>query len=151
MNNKGFTLLEVLIVVMIIGVLTSIAVPNYTNAVEKSRLTEALVNSKAIVDAAQRYVQMDPTQEGQSFTSANIADVQLQGGSWDNAAAGTVYTTKLFSYTLGTTTGTVVTVTRLTGNYLYTFTVNDHNQKTMTTSASGNKVLTNLKNFLESL
>ena len=150
MNNKGFTLLEVLIVVMIIGILTGIAVPNYTNAVEKSRLTEALVNSKAIVDAAQRYVQMDPTQEGESFTSANIADVQLQGGSWD-ANPGTVYSTKLFSYTLGTTTGTVVTVTRLTGNYLYTFTVDDHNQKTMTTSATGNKVLTNLKNFLESL
>ena len=37
MNNKGFTLMEMLIVVAIIAVLVAIAIPVFTNQLEKSR------------------------------------------------------------------------------------------------------------------
>ena len=36
-NNKGFTLMEMLIVVAIIAVLVAIAIPVFTNQLEKSR------------------------------------------------------------------------------------------------------------------
>ncbi len=47
-NAKGFTLLELLVVVLIIGLLTSIAVPGYRKAVEKSKVADALTTMQAV-------------------------------------------------------------------------------------------------------
>ncbi len=49
--QKAFTLVELLVVVLIIGILSAVALPQYQKAVIKSRFTEALTNLKAISDA----------------------------------------------------------------------------------------------------
>lgn len=156
--NKGFTLIELLVVVLIVGILSSVALPSYTKSVEKARLSEALVNAKVLLDAAQRYVDMYPEEGGKAFTKNNIADIGLKGGSW---TSNTVYTTKLFKYTLGTAPSngssavTVVTVERADngGSTLYEFTVTDDSKRNFNNSkgSMGAKMKANIKNFLEVL
>lgn len=51
MSQQGFTLIEIMIVVVIVGVLASIAYPNYTKYVQKGNRVEAQAD---LLDAAQR-------------------------------------------------------------------------------------------------
>ena len=51
----GFTLIEMMVVVVIIGILAAIAVPLYSKTVERTRIAEAVDILKAIRDAEMRY------------------------------------------------------------------------------------------------
>ena len=54
-NNKAFTLIELLVVVLIIGILAAIALPQYQKAVMRARVTEAIVNTRALFNALEVY------------------------------------------------------------------------------------------------
>ena len=80
-NQKAFTLIEMLVVVLIIGILAGIALPQYNQAVEKARLSEVLINVKAIEGAMDSYLLAN------GFPSDNVClrdvgYIDLSGGEW---------------------------------------------------------------------
>lgn len=54
-NNEGFTLIEMLVAVLIIGILASIALPQYRKSVEKSKASQALTLLQSLYQSAQVY------------------------------------------------------------------------------------------------
>lgn len=56
-KQKGFTLIELMIVVAIIGVLSAIAVPAYKNYVTKSEVASAVATMKSLITPAELYYQ----------------------------------------------------------------------------------------------
>ena len=70
-NRKGFTLMEVLIVVLIIAILSAVAVPQYQKAVMKSRYSAMMPIGKAIANGNEAYYM----EKGQYATSPTELDV----------------------------------------------------------------------------
>lgn len=54
-NNKAFTLIELLVVVLIIGILASVALPQYQKAVMKSRFSTLKNLTRSLADAEERF------------------------------------------------------------------------------------------------
>ncbi len=67
-NQKGFTLIELMIVVAIIGILAAVAIPQYQNFTKKSKASEAKVILDGIITAEAAYFAESDTFAGDLTT-----------------------------------------------------------------------------------
>ena len=104
-NNSGFTLLEIIIVIIIVGVLASLALPRLFSTIEFSRSTEAFAALTTIRSSMERCRLMkgDSYEDCDSFSNIDVD----QPGEIANAH---------FTYTFSTATtdGYTITATRNT-------------------------------------
>jgi type IV pilus assembly protein PilA len=98
-GKKGFTLIELMIVVAIIGILAAIAIPNFLKFQAKSKQSEAKTNLKGIYTAETGY--FGEANSYNSFDMVNWSPVGTARYKYDIGAAGTLPT--------GVTAGSVTT------------------------------------------
>lgn len=110
-NRRGFTLVEVLTVVLIVGVLTSIALPQYTRSIERSRATEAMVGLKALNDAVYAYAAGRTGANACPLSFKKLATVMPGSLSGD----GSTLTTKDFVYTINSASNALIPGTDCAG------------------------------------
>lgn len=74
-NNKGFTLVETIAVIIILGVILSIAVPSITNVVKSTNKNRMISDAETFISEVKEYVESDTIgNTSDTYTLENIKD-----------------------------------------------------------------------------
>ena len=73
-NRKGFTLVELLIVVAIIGIIAAIAIPNLLNAIQRGKQKRAMADVRSVATAAEAYAVDSNVYPGAGYTAFSSTD-----------------------------------------------------------------------------
>lgn len=99
-NTKGFTLIEVMIVVAIVAILAAIALPSYENYITKSKIKEAQSNLIGLSLSAESGYQRQLSYPVATLTSTSAVKGQFTTWSPSSASFTYEYTSAGASYTI---------------------------------------------------
>ncbi len=88
-NQQGFTLIELMIVVAIIGILAAIAIPAYQDYTVRSKMTEALNVASSAKAAVSEYLISEndwPSSADEAGFTTDIDSKYVQSVKWDSSA-----------------------------------------------------------------
>jgi prepilin-type N-terminal cleavage/methylation domain-containing protein len=92
MRRRGFTLVEIMIVILIIGVLLAIAVPQFLRAKEQSLSKVCIANLRDLEYAKELYAMDNKLANGAPCTLPDLWPAYLKGIAFPNCPAGGTYT-----------------------------------------------------------
>jgi type IV pilus assembly protein PilE len=127
---KGFTLIEILMVVALIGILAAIAIPAYNDYVTRGKLVEASTN---LSDLRVKFEQS--FQDNRIYNNFVLGDGSANSCNLLPAAAtSAIVGAKYFTYTCTAAANTYsVTATGLGNLSAFSYTINQDNTKTSAT------------------
>jgi type IV pilus assembly protein PilE len=125
-HQKGFTLIEVMIVVAIVAILASIALPSYTSYIQRSRITEAVSGLGEMKVKMEQFFQ-----DNRTYVGACAAGTVAPLPTGDRA--------KYFDFTCPTLSASQFTVTATgKGNMAgFTYTIDEANVRATTAVPAG--------------
>ena len=126
LKEKGFTLVEIMIVVAIIAILSAIAIPNFMTARSKSRANACRANLRQLESAVEQYA-MDNTLADQASCSMTLIiptyikkTPQCQaGGTYGNSPAGGAGPVSNDVFVVGGTPWCTIGATPASGGYAH--------------------------------
>ena len=90
-NTAGFTLVEIMIVVAIIGLLAAIAVPNFVQARTNARRSTC-INNLRLVDAAKEQYALENNKDSATTPASGDLTAYLKGGAMPTCQSSGSYT-----------------------------------------------------------
>ncbi|WP_258000273.1 type II secretion system protein [Bacillus sp. Marseille-P3661] len=78
-NNKGFTLVELLAVIVILGIIAAIAVPSIGNIIDNSKKDAHVANARQLIEAARLKVASEGINITTTATELQMTDLVSQG------------------------------------------------------------------------
>ncbi|EGR0625479.1 pilin [Vibrio cholerae] len=113
-QQQGFTLIELMIVVAIIGVLAAIAVPAYKDYVKKSQASSALATLKSLVTPAELLIQSDGLISG----GVAVLGISASSNTLGTISVGSNNTSLEFLFDAGDMANTKLTMSRSTSGWV---------------------------------
>ena len=112
--QQGFTLIELMIVVAIIGILAAIAIPQYQNYTGRAQLSDAIVTASGLKAAVAEYYQTKGSFTGADSGTGGIPTAASNAGKYVDSitvATGVITATMRGSGLATCVTGKTVTLT----------------------------------------
>ena len=122
--QRGFTLIELMIVVVIAAILAAIAIPSYQDYIRRGRITEAVSALSEARVKMEQFFQDNRTYAGTCVTGT-VAPPLTNTANWTFACSGQ------------STTAYLITATGISGVLGFVYTVDQANTRTTTSLPSG--------------